>query len=87
MKYTLTFVLVVLGILLLWTYRRRVGFAFKVGSFAYIVLLAINIVRYSGDEESFNSFLVLFAGAAIIWGLAWLLVTSIERRRQGGGKR
>jgi len=87
MKLFLTLVLLVLAALLLWVYRSRVRFAFKVATIGYLAILAMNIYRFAQDETRLLELAALMAGAAAVWGVAWLAVTLIARRRADSQER
>jgi hypothetical protein len=85
-KLLITLMLLVSGGLLFWLYRARVAMAFKVASFAYLALVAVNVARFSGEEENVVTFAALAGGAIVIWGSVWVAVTIITRRRERAHK-
>ena len=88
MKCFLFLILLALGGLLFWTYRTRVRFAFKVATFGYIAILAMNIVRFSAaDEENTQTMIVLLGGGLALWLLMWVGVTAWTRHKANSAGR
>lgn len=81
MKCFLTLVLLALLALLFWAYRARVRTAFKAVALGYAVVLAINIFRATGDEDSGGTVVVVLLGSLALWAIGWLGVSAWKQRK------
>ncbi|MHB1006705.1 MAG: hypothetical protein ACYC3S_13840 [Chloroflexota bacterium] len=87
MKCFLFLVLIALGGLFWWTYRARVRLAFKAATIGYIAILAINIVRFSSDEENTQSMVVMLGGGLLLWLVLWVGVTAWNKYKASSTRR
>ena len=83
MKFFLFLLALALIALTVWTHRSRVGWAIKVATFAYLVMIVMNVFRFADDEESMTNVGLLLGGALLIWAAAWAVVSLIAKRREG----
>ena len=77
----LALVLLALFGLSFWAYRSRLKFALKAATIGYLAVIAINIARLSGDEQSLGTVAVVLLGSLLLWGAGWLVVSFLAKRR------
>lgn len=77
----LTLVLLALLGLTFWAYRSRLRLALKAATIGYVAIIGINLVRLAGDEQGLATMAIVTVGSLALWGLGWLAVSILARRK------
>ena len=82
MKLLTTLLIALLAALGVYSARRRIWFALKVGGIVYIVLLPLRLLFFApGLADRLEDLVWPLVGLLVLWIVLWWVSTAYERRK------